>query len=171
MSLFTNIPVFALFLAITPQVHAFTNFNNGRHTSTTGRIVGIVVAVVVLLVILACACAVRRRRMRAVSGPIIGGGSYAPGAGSGKFGGFGGGFGRPWGTGAAQNQNQNTQWQQNQNQASYFPGGQPAGAKYGEPNPPPYTGEPQRAYAPPPGAPPQAHVNGQQSGFVGGFRS
>ncbi|KAF7348052.1 hypothetical protein MSAN_01757600 [Mycena sanguinolenta] len=172
MSLSTNIPLFALFLALTPvQVQAFVTVNNG-HRSTTGRIVGAIIAVVVLLAILVFACAMRRRRMRAGAGPIIGSSGYAPG-GSGKFGAFGGGFNRPWGNRAAQNQN--TQWQQNQNQAgnaSYFPGGPSAGAKYGEPNPPPpYTNGQQGAYAPPPGPPPQAHVNDQQNNFVGGFRS
>ncbi|KAJ6585666.1 hypothetical protein B0H19DRAFT_1228000 [Mycena capillaripes] len=171
--------LFALSAAISPAHALIVSNNNGRH-STTSRIIGAVVAVVVFFALLALLCIARRRRARAIGGGRIGG--FAPAAGgTGKF---GGGFNRPWGRNQY-GQNQNQAAYQTGGQQSYYPGGPPAaadGSKYpppaanGEAVPPPYSSGDagtHQQFNPPPGPPPQAHVNDAQNtgGFVGGFRS
>ncbi|KAJ7720854.1 hypothetical protein DFH07DRAFT_858263 [Mycena maculata] len=173
MSFFTPTKLLAVAIAITPA-HAFFTNNNNNRSSTSRIIAAVIVVAVVLLVVFMCYA---RRRRRAQTGPILGGPMGKPS----RFGGVGGGFTRPWA------QTQNNQFQnQNQGQNYQYPQAAP-GTEYppmaaGEPKPPPYTSEPgtfespagqqgQGSYAAPPGPPPQAHVNGQQNSFVGGFRT
>ncbi|KAJ7482965.1 hypothetical protein B0H11DRAFT_2021620 [Mycena galericulata] len=180
MSIFTPIAFLAVAAAIRPA-HAFFNNNNNTNHNTTSRVIGIVIAVAVVLLIF-CLCFARNRRNRTARTGILAG----PGAMGGKpsrFGGAfgaGGGFSRPWGA-----QNQTTGYPNQYQGQGYGP--QPApGTEYppaGEPVPPPYTAAqqpgsynsqsagPSQGYAPPPGPPPQAHVNNKQNDFVGGFRS